>query len=51
LALIAGPVRGIPFYWRMIDCSFGIFGTIPLWLCLGDIRRLEERTCVKGDRK
>src|SRR5579859_1638996 len=26
LALIAGPIRGIPFYWRMIDCSFGIFG-------------------------
>jgi hypothetical protein len=43
LALIAGPVRGIPLYWRMIDCSFGIFGAIPLWLCLGDIRRLEER--------
>src|SRR6476619_728022 len=23
LALIAGPLRGIPFYWRLIDCSFG----------------------------
>ena len=22
LALICGPLRGIPFYWRLIDCSF-----------------------------
>lgn len=33
-ALIAGHVRGIPFYWRLIDCAFGIFGAIPLWYCL-----------------
>ncbi|MCX5654197.1 MAG: hypothetical protein NTY65_06070 [Planctomycetota bacterium] len=32
LALICGPLRGIPFYWQMIDCSFGVFGIIPLWL-------------------
>lgn len=25
LALIAGPVRGIPLYWQLIDCSFGVF--------------------------
>lgn len=31
LALIAGPVRGIPFYWRLIDCSFGVFGALVLW--------------------
>jgi hypothetical protein len=30
LALICGPIRGIPLYWRLIDCSFGIFGLIPL---------------------
>ena len=42
LALIAGPIRGIPVYWRMIDCSFGIFGVIPLLICLRDIRRLEQ---------
>jgi hypothetical protein len=34
LALIAGEVRGIPIYWRLIDCSFGIFGAIPLIYCL-----------------
>ena len=30
LALICGPIRGIPFCWRLIDCSFGVFGLIPL---------------------
>ena len=32
-ALIFGALRGIPFWWRLIDCSFGVFGFIPLWLC------------------
>jgi hypothetical protein len=32
-ALTFGPLRGIPFYWQLIDCSFGVFGFIPLWLC------------------
>lgn len=34
LALIAGEIREIPFYWRLIDCSFGVFGAIPLIYCL-----------------
>lgn len=42
LAFIAGPIRGIPFYWRSIDSCFGIFGAIPLLLCLHYVRRLEE---------
>jgi hypothetical protein len=41
LALVAGPIRGIPFYWRLVDASFGVIGIIPLWLCLRDIRALE----------
>jgi hypothetical protein len=32
-ALIFGAVRGIPIWWRLIDCSFGVFGFIPLWSC------------------
>lgn len=33
LALICGPLRGIPFYWQLIDCAFGVFGLVPLlWL-------------------
>ena len=30
LALICGPIRGIPLGWRLLDCSFGVFGLIPL---------------------
>ena len=46
LALIAGPIRGIPFFWQIVDCSFGVFGIIPLWYCRRMIQRLEtlERT-------
>ncbi len=32
LALICGSIRGIPLYWRLIDCSFGVLGLIPLVL-------------------
>lgn len=41
LALIAGPVRGIPFYWRLGDCSFGVIGAAVLWPCRTAIRELE----------
>jgi len=44
LALIAGPIRGIPFYWRLIDCSFGVIGCIPLLLVRRHIRCLENLT-------
>ena len=30
LALIAGEIRGIPLWWRLIYCSFGVLGAIPL---------------------
>jgi len=39
IAMICGPIRGIPFYWRLIDCSFGVFaGILLLWI----------RTLTKG---
>ena len=41
LAFIAGPIRGIPVYWRLIDCCFGLFGIIPLYIVYRDIRKLE----------
>ena len=40
LALIAGPIRGIPFYWQLIDCSFGVVGFIFLYLCYRKILNL-----------
>jgi hypothetical protein len=33
LAFVAGHFRGIPIGWRLIDCSFGIVGFMPLWIC------------------
>ncbi|SCW70797.1 hypothetical protein [Mucilaginibacter sp. NFR10] len=42
LAFIAGPIRGIPVYWRFIDCCFGIFGIIPLYIVYRDIKKLEK---------
>jgi hypothetical protein len=32
-ALVFGAIRGIPVWWRFVDCSFGVFGIVPLWLC------------------
>ena len=46
LALIAGPIRGIPLFWRLGDCSFGVIGAIPLVIALKSIRRLESRAAV-----
>ncbi len=42
LALIAGQVRGIPLYWRLIDCSFGVLGALPLLYCLKQTRRMRQ---------
>lgn len=42
LALIAGEVRGIPLGWRLIDCSFGVLGAVPLILCLQRVARLQR---------
>jgi hypothetical protein len=31
-ALVFGAIRQIPWWWRLLDCSFGAFGLIPLLL-------------------
>lgn len=43
LALIAGPIRGIPFWWRLIDCSFGVIGIVPLWLVYRYTKQLSDK--------
>lgn len=40
LALIAGPIRQIPIFHIVIDCSFGILGIIPLLICRRWIKKL-----------
>jgi len=42
LALIAGPIRHIPFYWQLVDCSFGVLGIIPLYITYKLIKQLEN---------
>ncbi|MEU9013188.1 hypothetical protein AB0D12_26185 [Streptomyces sp. NPDC048479] len=44
LALICGPIRGIPFWWSVIDMSFGVFGVIPLYVVRRKIKQLEALT-------
>jgi hypothetical protein len=40
LALVAGTVRGIPIYWQLIDCSFGLFGGLVLLICYKKVQKL-----------
>lgn len=43
--LICGSIRQIPFFWQLVDCSFGVFGLIPLYVLLVYIKRLEKISC------
>jgi len=43
LAFIAGPIRQIPMFHILIDCSFGVIGLIPLLFCRNMIKQLEKK--------
>jgi hypothetical protein len=47
LAFIAGSVRNIPLYWRLLDCSFGVIGGWLLWTCYMKIKLLEKLNALK----
>ena len=47
-ALIFGQLRGIPFFWRLLDCSFGVGGFLPLWITRRYILRLEALERAAG---
>ncbi len=49
-ALVFRSLRGIPFFWQIIDCSFGVFGIVPLYIVRSDIRRLMvvEQTSINS---
>jgi hypothetical protein len=49
LALVAGEVRGIPVAWRILDCSFGVCGAIPLLYCRLLITKLEQLPTTSED--
>lgn len=42
LAFIMGAIRGIPFWWQLIDCSFGVVSMIPLIMIHRRIVLLEQ---------
>jgi hypothetical protein len=48
-ALLVGTLRGIPLGWRLIDCSFGVAGAIPLWLCRRYAARLAAATSSESN--
>lgn len=43
LAFIAGPVRQVPMFHIIIDCAFGFFGLIPLYICKRWIQQLKKQ--------
>jgi len=49
-ALLAGHFRAIPILWRLIDCSFGILGLIPLSICYNKITEIESIEDAGGKR-
>lgn len=46
-AFIFGHLRGIPVGWRLIDCTFGLGGFIPLWLAHKYVAEIES---IKGTK-
>jgi len=43
-AFAFGGLRRIPIWWRLIDCSFGVLGFLPLWFCRRWAIELENLT-------
>jgi hypothetical protein len=41
-AFVAGHFREIPLGWRLIDCSFGVFGFVLLWMIYTRIQKLQS---------
>jgi hypothetical protein len=50
LAFVAGYFRQIPLGWRLIDCSFGLFGLIPLLICKKYTDRLEKISLIHSNQ-
>lgn len=50
VAFICAPIRGIPFFHILIDCSFGVLALIPLGMIYKRIRRAERQMKVHADQ-
>ncbi len=42
MAFMMGYLRGIPFWWQLIDCSFGVVSLIPLIMMHRRIKVMEK---------
>ena len=42
IAFVCGPIRGIPFFHQLIDCSFGFIGFWPLLYTYKKINQLKS---------
>lgn len=51
LALVAGPVRNVPFFWRLVDCSFGAVGGALLLLCRHYLSLMERLRANTGRQR
>lgn len=50
-AIVAGALRGIPLFWRSIDCLFGVVGFLPLWFAdqaVANLQNNRERASVQN---
>lgn len=47
-AFVMGGIRGIPVPWRIIDCSFGLLGAVPLLYCRRLVNELETGSFRQG---
>ncbi len=43
LAFICGPLRNIPFFHQLIDCSFGVFGFLYLYFIFSKINQIHKK--------
>ncbi len=43
LAFICGPLRSIPWYWQLIDYSFGVVCIVPLIIAIQEVRKLDAQ--------
>ncbi|PTQ99555.1 hypothetical protein C8P68_102380 [Mucilaginibacter yixingensis] len=41
LAFVAGPIRQIPLFWTLVDCSFGVFAGAALLVALRNVKQME----------
>ena len=51
LAFICGPIRNIPFFHQLIDCSFGVLGFLYLYYILKKINRLKNNVYETPNKK